>query len=256
MSGRNGRHAQGARAGKWHPFYWLGRSCSRLWELYRNCLEANILLRPWMPRKSAPPPRESNESFAERVCALLPEATSSPKSGIGLAVTATVAAFVVTGYWFRVEFDIGAQGHVIITGANETTRQALSDGSVVSVRALSTLTVDETGPQRVARLDAGEIIFKVRATPVRPFIVETICATATIAEDATLRVAIGRTVEFEVYEGVVKVVARAKNGSAPALWLRKGESFSVPVVDMTPVLANLSDSVTTSGRANIGGEIS
>jgi ferric-dicitrate binding protein FerR (iron transport regulator) len=84
------------------------------------------------------------------VChALLPEATSRSKSGIGLAVTATVAAFVVTGYWFRVEFDIDEQGRVI-TGANETTRQALSDGSVVSVRALSTLTVDETGPQRVA----------------------------------------------------------------------------------------------------------
>lgn len=82
--------------------------------------------------------------------ALLPEATSRSKSGIGLAVTATVAAFVVTGYWFRVEFDIDEQGRVIITGANETTRQALSDGSVVSVRALSTLTVDETGPQRVA----------------------------------------------------------------------------------------------------------
>jgi hypothetical protein len=115
---------------------WNPSSRSVEYALYRNCLEANILLRPWMPRKAAPQPRQSEESFADRMCALMPEATGSSKSGIGLAITATVAAFVVTGYWFRVEFDIGAQGRVIITGANETTRQALSDGSVVSVRAL------------------------------------------------------------------------------------------------------------------------
>lgn len=242
---RSGRHAPGARAKHWHPFDWLRRSFRRMWELYRNCLEATPLLRAWLPRKVAQPPTVSNVSFIHRRGTRRSEITSSAQSGVGLAVASTVAALVVTGYWYTIEFGILAQEHVYITGATEGIA-ALPDGSEVSLSAHSTLTVDDTGPQRVAFLQAGEIVFKVRATATRPFILQTIRATATVIADATFRVAIGADIEFEIFDGVVKVALRGAKADAPARWLRKGDSLRVPVHGIRPVLADCRGSVSAS----------
>lgn len=140
---------------------------------------------------------------------------------------ALMGALALTGDWSVVELDIAGQGHVIVTGAAENTT-ALSNGSEVALSSHSVLTVDETGPRRSAFLERGEIILKIRATPARPFILQTIGATATVIADATLRVAIGAQIEFEVLDGIVKIALRGAKADAPARWLRKGDSLRVP----------------------------
>lgn len=228
MSDPNGRDAQSASKMQLPRFRRLRRACRHLWELYRNCLEANVLLRPWMSRKvpSQPP---LNGSFAQRLVAGLSEERSNPKSGVGPVLAATVSTLVVASYCFTVDFGAGAQAHVIRTGANEITTASLSDGSTVSLSARSTLSVDETGPYRVAHIETGEVTFKIRATLQRPFVVETIGATATAIENAELRVAIGRSIEIMVYDGTVKVTPRGAKGQGPSRWLHKGQSWAVPV---------------------------
>lgn len=169
------------------------------------------------------------------------------RASVALAVVATVTAFVAAGYWFTIERGLHVQGQVIATGANETTTAALLDGIVVSLRERSTLTVDETGPRRIARLEAGEIIFKAKATQERPFTVDTARLTATVVADATFRVAADSWIEVEVYEGAVKLALKGAKADAPVRWLRKGESFSVPVDGMRPALAKRREDVSAKG---------
>lgn len=236
-------------ANLWLLFCWLGRSCLRAWNLYCECLRANLLVRRWMRRKAAQPQSTTNEPFAARVPALLSGKTSSSPAGVSLAVASTVTTFVLVGYCIHglmSEFGTQVQGQVIATGANETATEALLDGSVVSLRERSTLTVDETGPQCLARLEAGEIIFNARATLERPFTVDTRMLTATVVADATFRVAANSWIEVEVYEGAVKLALKGAKADAPVRWLRKGESFSVPVDAMRPAFAERRDGTNAS----------
>lgn len=161
--------------------------------------------------------------------------TTDSRPGVRLAIAAAVAALVTIGCWYTIELVTPAQGHVFITGAAQST-EALADGSEVSLGAHSTLTLDDTGSQRVAFLEAGEIIFKVRATSTRPFILQTIRATATVIADATFRVAVGAEIEFEVLEGIVQVALKGAKADAPTRRLRKGDSLRLSN-GMRPVLA-------------------
>lgn len=236
MADFSGRGAQGIGAKASRVLYWLRQSCQEGWLLYRNCLEANLLVRAWQLRRTSQSQAVSNVDTVDWQRAISYEKASSPDSGLSLAIAATTA-LALTCYWSLIQFGLIAQGHVIATGAGHS-MEALPDGSEVSLSAHSILTVDEVGPQRVAFLEAGEIIFKIKATPTRPFILQTIRATATIAANATLRVAIGGEIEFEVLEGTVRLALRGSKAGAPVRWLRKGDFIRVPVHGMKPLLAD------------------
>jgi ferric-dicitrate binding protein FerR (iron transport regulator) len=229
MPDRSGRDASGLLAKLWRGLEGVRRTCRLMWEFYRNCLEANLLVRAWLPRKAPQPRPAAKASFIDRL--LIPEKASSAQ-GAALAVGATVVAMMVTGYWYTVEFRTVAQGRVHITTGSVASTRALSGGTQMSLSAHAMLTVDDTGPQRVAFQEAGEIIYRIRATLTKPFILQTAAATATAVADATLRVAIGLETEFEVLEGAVKVAPKGAKANAPARLLRKGDSWRVPVNDV------------------------
>jgi ferric-dicitrate binding protein FerR (iron transport regulator) len=209
------------------------RSCRQIWALYRNCLDATFLLRALRQRNCAPLNSASN---LNRVDSLRLPAATSRAQAVGLALAAIVAAVVVTGYWCSAEWRL-AQEQTLVTGATKRT-QALSDGSEVSLSANSVLTVDDTGQERVAFQEAGEITYNIKAIPTRPFILQTLRATAIVMADATLRVAIGSQIEFEVIAGAVKIAIQGAKPNAPARWLHKGESLRLPIDGTRSVLAS------------------
>jgi ferric-dicitrate binding protein FerR (iron transport regulator) len=231
MPDHSGRDAPGFLAKLWHGLEGVRRAFGLMWEFYRNCLEASFLLRAWWPRNAPQSRSAAKVSFIDRL--LMPEKASGAQ-GVALAVVATVVAMMVTGYWYSVEFHTSAQGRVYITTGSAASTRALSGGIQMSLSAHATLTVDDTGPQRVALQEAGEIIYKIRATLTKPFILQTAAATATAVADATLRVAVGPEIVFEVIEGTVKVAPKGKKVEGPARWLRKGESWRVPVDEVRP----------------------
>lgn len=227
-------------------FYWLRGACARAWELYRNCLEANPLLRPWMRRKTTQTRLAPNNDFVAWLPALLTQRTSSPCVGIFIAVLSTVTTLGVTGYSFTKVFTSQEQGQVIATGVNETATESLLDGTLLSLSERSTLTLDEMGPARIARLRAGEIILNVKASPERPFTVDTPVTTATVVADASFRVSVGSWIEIECYDGAIKLGLKGAKAGAPVRWLRKGELFTIPVDGVKPALAERRDSVSAS----------
>jgi ferric-dicitrate binding protein FerR (iron transport regulator) len=208
------------------------RGCREVWALYCNCLDATFLLRAWRRRNDS---QMHCESSVTRVDPLRAREATSSAQGVGLALAATVAALVVTGYWCAVGLRL-AQEQIFVTGDAQRT-QALSDGSEVSLSANSVLTVDDTGQERVAFQEAGEITYNIKATVTRPFILQTLRATVTVIADATLRVAIGSQIEFEVIAGAVKIALRGAKPNAPARWLHPGEKLRLPIHGTRSVLA-------------------
>lgn len=211
MAHRSGRDAAGVRATLRRWRVQMRHSCRQMWALYRNFLDATFLWR----------------ALRRRNCGRCHPA---------LALAVTVAVLVVIGYGWSVEWHL-AQEQTFVTGAVEKT-QALSDGSEVSLSANSVLTVDETGPERMAFQEAGEITYNIKANPTRPFILQTVRATASAIADATLRVAIGSQIEFEVLAGAVKIALRGAKPNAPARWLRQGETLRVPIPGRSSVFAS------------------
>jgi ferric-dicitrate binding protein FerR (iron transport regulator) len=212
------------------------RCCHEVWALYRNCLDATYLLRAWRRRRSAPFPCASD---VNRVDPLRFVETTTSAQAVGLALAATLAAVVVTGYWCSVG-SRRAQAPTFVSGAAQRT-QAWSDGSEVSLSANAVLTLDDTGAQRVAVQESGEITYNIKATATRPFILQTLRATATVIADATLRVVIGSQIEFEVIAGAVKVAISGAKPGAPARWLHPGDKLRLPVHGGRSVLAQRSD---------------
>jgi ferric-dicitrate binding protein FerR (iron transport regulator) len=236
MANRSGRDTLGVRAKLQRLKAGVRRSCRQGWALYRNCLDATFLLRALRRRNSEQLHSASNVNAVDP--RRLPEATSSAQ-GVGLALAATVAAVVVTGYWCSVGLRL-AQEQTFVTGAAKRT-QAFSDGSEVSLSANSVLTLDDTGQERVAFQEAGEITYNIKATATRPFILQTLRATAIVIADATLRVAIGSQIEFEVIAGAVKVALRGAKPGAPARWLYPGDKLRLPLHGTRSVLAQRAD---------------
>ncbi len=232
MPDHSGRDAPGFLAKLWHGLEGVRRAFGLMWQFYRNCLEASFLLRAWWPRKAPQSRPAAKVSFIDRL--LVPEKASSAQ-GSALAVVATIVAMMVTGYWYSVEFHSRAQGRVYITTGSAGSTQALSGGIQMSLSAHATLAVDDTGPQRLAFQESGEITYKIRgATAKKPFIIQTAAATAMAVADATLRIEIGPEIEFEVLEGDVKVVPKGKKADGPARWLHKGQSWLVPIAGVSP----------------------
>jgi hypothetical protein len=220
----------------------------RALELFLICLRANVLVRALRPRRVAERQHRSNVSFEDLLRTPQSAKTSSRHESAALAVAATAATIVTTGYWLMVELNVGTAGRVIMTGANESTIQHLSDGSVLVLDARSTVRVEVTAQQRVAHLVEGEAVFDVALDATRPFVVETHLADVS-APVGKFRVAIDSSVEIEVYEGVVKVAAPGAKKGSQALILQKGGHYRVPAHAIRAEVASSCGSVGFRGRA-------
>jgi hypothetical protein len=158
---------------------------------------------------------------------------------VSLVVAASAAAIVLISYVLMIGINVGPADRVIMTGANESAVEQLSDGSVLSLDARSTVNVTVTGKQRVTRLVEGEVIFNVATHATMPFVVQTFLAKVT-SEGGKFRVAIDSSVEVEVYDGVVQVAANGTTAAA-AVILHKGDPpYRVPVPAVAAVDANRS----------------
>src|SRR5688572_27885494 len=125
MPDHSGRKASGLLARLWRGLEGVRRTCRLMWEFYRNCLEANLLLRAWWPRKAPQSRPAAKVSFIDRL--LIPEKANGAQ-GAALAVVATIVAMMVTGYWYSVEFHTRAQGRMYITTGSAASTRALSGG--------------------------------------------------------------------------------------------------------------------------------
>lgn len=249
MSEKDERNAQ-RRTSEEHrrPFDWLRRPLCRAFELYRNCLPENLLLRALTPRRAAERQPLSKLTVADFLRTLRSAETTSPHEARALVATATAAVFVAIGGLLLV-FNGGTPDRVITTGANETSSARLSDGSVLHLGARSTVRADLTGQQRVANMEEGEVIFNVAQDLARPFIVNTFLASAVVAAGARFRVTVGSSVEFQVYEGVVEVLLRHAKPGAPKRILQKGSPpFRVSVDEIVAVAAEFDTGLAQGGR--------
>lgn len=175
------------------------------------------------------------------------EAQSQPPlklDGLVLAVPATV--IVIVG-WLVMALNVGSSDRVIMTDASASASTQLSDGTVLSLGARSTVRVNETEQPRGAYIDAGEVVLAVKMDVTKPFVVKTYSANV-ITPGAKFRVAVDSSVEIQVYEGVVQVVPpEVTEGESHGVTLRKGSPiYRVPDKAARAMAANSSGSVTQS----------
>jgi ferric-dicitrate binding protein FerR (iron transport regulator) len=147
--------------------------------------------------------------------------------GVALLVSATASLAVSAGALCMLVLHSSSEGQVFTTGADEFATKQLPDGSTLFLGTRSRAVVRVSDQQCVTEFVKGEGKFEVARYSPKTFVVETFLATATAAAGASFRVAIDSSVEFELYEGTVQVVAEGKNASAAVVTLKKGVPYRV-----------------------------
>lgn len=237
------------RARKKHrrPWYWLRRSFHRMVDLYLVSLQANPLMRVLMPKWVARR-NKTNMTFRDLLRTLQSSKRSGRRETVGLIVTSTAAVIVSVSYCYLQMFSgAGASARVISTQANESITADLADGSICSLGGRSTVRVTVAAQQQVADLVEGEAMFEVRRSATKPLVVDTFLARATAPPGAKFRVATGSGVEFQVYEGLVQVHEKRAKAGTPALQLKKGDFYRVPVDGSRVIVADRRGSVGAGG---------
>lgn len=97
----------------------------------------------------------------------MPDATARPRARrwIGTALAASLAGAIGIGAWTQMP-----RPYAVETRAGEQRMVALDDGSSVLLGGGSKVTLDANDP-RIATVDAGEMLFRVRHDAARPFAV-------------------------------------------------------------------------------------
>ena len=93
---------------------------------------------------------------------------SAPRRWLPFAAAAVVAAVVVSGVLLTHRFS----ETVISTQVGERREMTLADGSQISIAPDSRVRVTLDSKQRLILLDHGEVFFRVRKDPRRPFVVD------------------------------------------------------------------------------------
>jgi transmembrane sensor len=104
---------------------------------------------------------------AAELRAPMPDVMARPRSRrwVGAALAASLAGVIGFGAWTRMP-----RPYAVETRAGEQRRVALNDGSSILLGGASKVTLDANDP-RIATVDAGEMLFRVRHDATRPFAV-------------------------------------------------------------------------------------
>jgi len=126
-------------------------------------------------------------------------------------VSAALAAAVTLYFAVFQNLNGVRPGNDVATAVGEQRTLTLSDGSVVTLNALSAVEIDFSRATRNIELKSGEAIFKVAHDPSRPFVVHTPTANVrAIGTQFNVDQRLQGTV-VSVLEGRVQVTARAQN---------------------------------------------
>lgn len=136
---------------------------------------------------------------AAPVAVAAPIVRPSRRRWIGGAIAAVLAGAIGLGVWTQ-----APQPYVVATAAGEQRIVALADGSSVVLAGASTVRLDHRDP-RVATVERGEMLFRVRHDAARPFAVQVgALRLVDIGTVFDVKLADGRT-RIAVAEGAVMV---------------------------------------------------
>ena len=118
--------------------------------------------------------------------------------GTGLAASVLLGVGAGAALWRR--------SQVFETGRGEIDAMTLSDGSRVSLSAMSRISVRYTSSVRQIALTFGEALFEVAEDPVRPFVVQAVGAVLTASSGRFLLERTGQaTLRVAAFEGQARV---------------------------------------------------
>jgi ferric-dicitrate binding protein FerR (iron transport regulator) len=146
----------------------------------------------------------------------------------------TLAASMLVGIGIALLVSEHTNNRFISTGADQWTRELLTDGTILYIDARTRLRIEFTPTARIVHVYEGSAVFQVAKDAKRPFIAQTPLINA-IALGTRFGLSIEQGVRTTVSEGVVQITARDQAG-VPSVTLKAGEELFVPTDSLAPRL--------------------